>query len=154
VSVVLTIGYGGRSLDELVKLLEERGVKVVVDVRHDARSAKPEFSARSLERSLSAHGIDYVRLSELGVPKAVREPYVRGELPFERFRQWYLQWIEGSREKWEPKLREAGRKGPVALLCAERYPKPHGTQKHHCHRDVLADHLIGLGLFEKRVDVV
>ena len=150
---IFTIGYKGRSFEEFVELLKKHEVKVVFDVRHDVEFVKPEFSPELLKRQLPVHGIAYVQLGELGVPKIIREPYIEGRLSFECFKQWYLWWVERNRNEWEAKLRDAKRKGFIALLCVERYPKPRGFQSHYCHRDVLADYLIKQGFFEKRLDI-
>jgi len=151
---IFTIGYEGRSFEEFVELLKKHKVKVVLDVRHDVEFVKPEFSTELLRRQLPAHGIAYVQLSELGVPRIIREPYIEGRLSFECFKQWYLWWIERNRDKLEAKLRDTKREGFIALLCVERYPKPRGSQSHYCHRDILTDYLIKQGFFEKRLDIV
>jgi len=151
---VYTIGYEDRELEEFIELLKKNNIKVVIDVRYEAEFVKPAFSEEPLRMQLAHHGIKYIRLSVLGVPKIVREPYIEGKLSFECFKQWYLWWIERSRDEWEKVIRDAKRAGPMALMCVERSPKPSGHQKHYCHRDILADYLIKIGLFEKRVDIV
>jgi ParB-like partition proteins len=151
---IFTIGYEGRTFEEFLELLKKHEVKVVLDVRHDVEFVKPEFSPELLKRQLPAHGITYIQLSELGVPRIIREPYIEGRLPFECFKQWYLWLIEKNRDEWEAKLRDSKRKGFIALLCVERYPKPRGPQTHYCHRDILADYLVKQGFFEKRLDIV
>jgi len=151
---VFTIGYEDRTFDEFVGLLKKHDIKVVLDVRHDVDFVKPEFTGEFLKRQLATHNITYIQLRELGVPKTVREPYIEGKLSFECFKQWYLWWVEKNRDEWEKRLREAKRVGFIALLCVERSPKAHGPQRHHCHRDILADYLVKQGFFEKRFDIV
>ncbi len=150
---IFTVGYEGRSFEELVELLKKHEIKVVFDIRHDVEFVKPEFSSEFLKRQLPAHGITYIQFKGLGVPKIIREPYIEGRLSFDCFKQWYLWWIEKSRDEWEPKIRDAKRRGFITLLCVERYPRPRGSQKHYCHRDILADYLIKQGFFEKRIDI-
>lgn len=151
---IFTIGYEGRSFEEFLNLLKKYEIKVVLDVRHEVEFVRQEFSGELLKRQLPVYGIKYVQLKELGVPKLIREPYIEGKFSFDCFKQWYLWWVGKNREIWEPKVREAKRIGYIALLCAERYPKPRGTQRHYCHRDILADYLIRQGFFEKRVDII
>ena len=151
---IFTIGYEGRNLEELVKLLKENDIKVLVDIRHDTDFVKPEFSAEVLKRELQMHGIKYMHIKELGVPKLIREPYVTGKLSHECFRQWYHWWIEENRDLWENKLRDAKRVGYMALLCVEKHPEPAKSQKHYCHRHFLAEYLVKKGFFEKRKDII
>ncbi|RLE78478.1 MAG: hypothetical protein DRJ52_10375 [Thermoprotei archaeon] len=151
---IFTIGYEGRTFEELLELLKKHEIKVVLDIRHDVEFVKPEFSVELLKRQLPIHGIKYIPLRELGVPKLIREPYLEGYFSHECFRQWYMWWIERTRETWEKVLREAKRTGYIALLCVERYPTPRKSQKHYCHRHLLAEYLVKRGFFEKRVDIV
>jgi ParB family chromosome partitioning protein len=150
---IYTIGYEGRSIDEFIDLLKKHEIKVVVDVRHETEFVKPAFSEESLKTHLKYHDIMYVKLDSLGVPKIVREPYIERKLSFECFRQWYLWWVEKNREEWEDTMRKIKKIGTITIMCAERYPKPRGEQRHYCHRDILAEYLIQQGFFEKRVDI-
>lgn len=151
---IFTVGYEGISFEKFLNLLKENDIKVVMDVRHEVDFVKQEFSAELLKRQLPIHGITYVQVRELGVPKLVREPYIDGNLSFECFKQWYLWWVEKNRDAWEKKIRDVKRIGYIALLCVERYPKPQGRQKHYCHRDILASYFMKQGFFEKRIDIV
>ena len=150
---IYTIGYEGRSIDEFIDLLKKHEIKVVVDVRHETEFVKPAFSEESLKTHLKYHDIMYVKLDSLGVPKIVREPYIERKLSFECFRQWYLWWVEKNRGDWEDTMRKIKKIGTITIMCAERYPKPRGEQRHYCHRDILAEYLIQQGFFEKRVDI-
>ncbi|GEM_PF-818335 len=150
---IYTIGYDGRTFEELLSILKENGIVMVLDVRHDVEFVKPEFSIEVLKRQLPANGIKYVHVKELGVPKLIREPYVKGKMSYECFRQWYEWWLEENSEILERALREAKSTGPTALLCQERYPTPKKGQKHYCHRHILAEVALELGIFEKRLDL-
>lgn len=151
---IYTIGYEDISFEEFLNLLRKHEIKVVMDVRHEVEFVKQEFSGELLKRQLPLYGIKYLQIKELGVPRIIREPYIEGGLQYECFKQWYLWWIKKNYDVWEKEIREAKRVGFIALLCVERYPKPHGTQKHFCHRHILADYLIEKGFFEKRVDII
>jgi len=151
---IFTIGYEGRSFEELVNLLKKYNIKVVLDIRHDIDFVKPEFSIEFLKKHLQKEGIKYIHVKELGVPKLIREPYINGKFSYDCFRQWYLWWIEKHRESWERHIQSAKRIGYIALLCYERHPKPIGSQKHYCHRHIFAEYLIKQGIFEKRVDII
>lgn len=55
-----TIGHSTRSLDELVGLLQEHGIKQLVDVRHFPRSRRnQQVNQEVLEQELPARGIAY-----------------------------------------------------------------------------------------------
>jgi uncharacterized protein (DUF488 family) len=67
-----TIGYGGRKPGDFTSMLVKNGVKVVADVRlrpdHASMSVyvKAKSSDKGIQKLLSASGIDYYSLSELG----------------------------------------------------------------------------------------
>jgi len=67
-----TIGYGGRSATEFVRLLQQHGVKLIVDVRlRPERSSmgiyvKAKTPDKGIERVLAEGGIAYRSLIELG----------------------------------------------------------------------------------------
>jgi uncharacterized protein (DUF488 family) len=65
---LITFGYGGRSLEEVVGLLARHGVRFVVDVRSVPWSRfRPEFSQDRLTLALREHGIRYLFMgAELG----------------------------------------------------------------------------------------
>jgi ParB family chromosome partitioning protein len=151
---IYTIGYEGRDIDEFIELLRKYEIKVVIDIRHQTEFVKPAFSEEPLERQLAYHGIKYIKLESLGIPKIIREPYIKGDLSYECFKQWYMWRIKELRNEWEKVLKEVRKVGPIAFLCVERYPRPNKEQKHYCHRHVFADFLIKQGIFEKRVDIV
>ena len=151
-NTIYTVGYRGRSPEELIELLKRHGIKVLVDVRHGKRARKG-FSAADLRKRLEEHSIAYISMPCLGVPKIVRESYIDGKISFECFRQWYLWWIEKNRGEWEDTIRKIKGIEVVAIMCAERYPKPRKGQRHYCHRDILADYLVERGFFEDRFDI-
>src|ERR1700683_3892464 len=70
---LLTIGYEGCTIDDVLAELKAAGVKLLVDVRAVPRSRKPGFSKRQLAAGLDAEGIAYVHLQGLGTPKPGRD---------------------------------------------------------------------------------
>jgi ParB family chromosome partitioning protein len=164
---IYTIGYAGLGFKEFRKKLEENEIKVLVDVRESGESRfKPEFNEEILKSSFEGSNIIYERRPDLGVIYEVRQPYIDGYFSIECFRQWYNWWVRERTVKGEKQdvladlvkyLKEVGR---PCLMCEEAYPKPKGSQKHHCHRDILADMILGfenkeepLLKFQKRVDL-
>ena len=74
-STIVSVGYEGRSVDELVDALVEAGVSVLVDVRENAISRKRGLSKRALAEKLQARGIAYVHEPTLGNPRDNRDGF-------------------------------------------------------------------------------
>lgn len=150
---IFTIGYEERSLDELIKILKEKEIKIVVDIREQAEYVNPEFSGEILKRILPQHGMNYIHLPELGVPKVIREPYVEGKIPHECFKAYYTYYLDRNISNLLEVIERFRRVGRIALLCFEKFSRPQGSQKHYCHRDFVAERLISLNIFRKREDL-
>lgn len=121
---VVTIGYEGRTIDELVKALTDANVSTVVDVRQNAISRKAGFSKRQLEGCLSEAGIGYVHERVLGNPKENREGYRNGS---EEARRRFIRHLESAGEAIT-RLLALAESSPIALLCYER-------SHSECHRE-------------------
>jgi uncharacterized protein (DUF488 family) len=135
-ATLYTIGYGGRTPDDLVAVLKSSGATRVVDVRQMPLSRKPGFSKSALSAYLESHGIEYVGFPRLGTPPAIRKPYKqRGD--FARLKRDYLAYLRRQGLETE-RLRELTAQGGSALLCFERDPA-------RCHRSILAGVLAGRG---------
>ncbi|MBF6074268.1 DUF488 domain-containing protein [Nocardia beijingensis] len=76
---LVSIGYEGKTVGDLVAQLVEQGVEVLVDVRLTPLSRKPGLSKTRLAESLAAVGIGYVHHRALGNPKSNREGFRAGE---------------------------------------------------------------------------
>lgn len=63
---VLTVGYEGKSLQDLLEELHEHDIERVVDVRAIAESSVDGFSGEELARALASEGVGYVHLGQLG----------------------------------------------------------------------------------------
>lgn len=164
---IYTIGYAGIDFRKFSKLLKDNGIELLVDVRESGESRyKPEFAEEVLKRSMEDIGITYGRKPDLGVPYEIRQPYMDGFFSIDCFKQWYMWSVRGRTEKGRVKdllpdfVEHLKKSGRPCLMCEEAYPKPKGTQKHYCHRDILADMLLQyedaekpLIKFQKRVDL-
>lgn len=152
---IYTIGFSGWDLDQFVKTLKENEIKVLVDVRESGKSQyKPEFNRDQLSRRIKADGIMFFERPKLGVPYDMREA-VKDGYDTACFRTWY-NWHVTARDgenKTATLSEELKNIGRSVLFCSEQYAKPKGTQKHHCHRDFLADLMMQNKIFEKRVDL-
>jgi hypothetical protein len=125
---LFTVGYEGRTVDELIRLLNDNGVRTLVDVRLTPISHKPGFSKERLRAALTRAGIDYVHEPRLGNPKDNREAYRAGR-PSARRR--YLDHIHQSGDEAILRITDSVRLEPMALLCFEREPTL-------CHRTAIA----------------
>nr|WP_300142132.1 DUF488 domain-containing protein [Propionicimonas sp.] len=122
---LVSVGYEGRSIDELVQVLLAEDVAVLVDVRLTPISRKPGLSKTALKNALRDAGIEYVHHRELGNPKWNRDGYRAGESTSLALYQRVLGSSEGrSALRHVTELFEGG---TVALLCFER-------DHDHCHR--------------------
>jgi uncharacterized protein (DUF488 family) len=77
---LLTIGYQGTVLADVIGCLKSAGVTRLLDVRAIPQSRKPGFSKTLLGGSLVAEGIGYSHLRGLGTPKPGREAARRGDV--------------------------------------------------------------------------
>ena len=120
---IVSVGYQGRSVNELIDVLRHGDVKVLVDVRLNPISRKPGFSKNPLCQALADAGIGYRHERELGNPRENRDPF--------------------HRERYEAHMREGGsavyaelielaRSVRIALLCYERLHRD-------CHRSSILD---------------
>src|ERR1700761_3672848 len=70
---LLTIGYEGCTIADVLAELKASRVGLLVDVRAVPISRKPGFSKRQLAAGLDEAGIAYVHLQGLGTPKPGRD---------------------------------------------------------------------------------
>lgn len=127
---LVTVGYEGRSAQQLIGQLTERGVQVLVDVRLTPISRKAGLSKKSLASAAETAGMRYLHLPDLGNPRDNREPFRAGEPAARRRFAARLRTAAGA----DAVKQVAGLAtiATVALLCYER---DHRT----CHRDLIAN---------------
>lgn len=130
---LFSVGYEGRSVDELVTLLRDHRVTVLLDVRLNAISRKPGFSKHRLRTTLAAAGIEYRHARALGNPKHNREPFHTGDTARgARVFRALLASDEAGLELGH--LAELLASERVAVFCFER-------DHDRCHRQVILDAL-------------
>jgi uncharacterized protein (DUF488 family) len=137
-----SIGHATRPLDVFSGLLEEAGVRRVVDVRTVPRSrTNPQYNSDVLASSLAEFHVGYEHVAALGGLRA-RQP----DLPpvtnafwenrsFHNYADYAMG--EGFRAGLGH-LRELGLGERCAIMCAE-------TLWWRCHRRIIADYLIAAG---------
>ncbi len=130
---LVSLGYEGRTADELINQMVDAGVSVLVDVRLTPLSRKPGLSKNRLRDALADHGIQYVHLPQLGNPKDNRESFRAGrQSSRDRFRR--ILHTNDGREALAHVV-ELLDGEVVALLCFER---DHTI----CHRDIVTEELV------------
>lgn len=139
---LFTIGYEGKTLDEMLDQLDAAQVELLIDVRAVAASRRPGFSKTALAGALKERGIDYLHLRPLGTPKAGREAARKGRIgEMHTIFEEQLQTPEAELAMEQAQAAAAER--PTALLCFER-------DAGHCHRQIVADRLVRRAGFEVR----
>lgn len=126
---LFTVGYEGRSANDVVGLLREARVDVLVDVRAVPLSRKPEFRKNVWARILAESGIEYFSAISLGTPRELRD-----RLAIDRdYRSFFRDYGRHLRKQQEPlyDLSVLLKEKRLALMCFERDALT-------CHRSVVA----------------
>ncbi len=138
-----TVGYGARSLDQLLAVLRAHGIEYLLDVRTTPYSRfKPEFSKEALESALARAGIRYVFMGETlgGQPQ---DPLCQtdGKIDYDKVRAqpFFQAGLERLQKAYEQKRR-------AVLLCSEGRPE-------QCHRSkLIGEALAAAGIPVRHID--
>jgi uncharacterized protein (DUF488 family) len=133
---VWTIGHSTRSIDDIISLLKENGIKLVADVRMFPGSKRyPQFNRETLAVSLGKHKIRYEHFPELGGRRKTRPDSHNIAWRNTSFRG-YADYMETTEFKKgvERLLDLAKNSGPAAIMCAE-------AVWWRCHRSLISDYL-------------
>ena len=136
ITQIWTIGHSTRSIEDFLSALQANQIKLIADVRALPGSKRyPQFNKENLAASLSAHGIAYEHLPELGgrrkpnpisINTAWRNASFRGYADYmetEEFRKGMNRLIDLASEIC-----------PAAIMCAE-------AVWWRCHRALISDFL-------------
>mgnify|MGYP006299300959 CR=1 FL=1 len=127
-----TIGYGGRTPEEFLELLNRHSIRTVVDVRlRPDRSSmgtyvKAKDPYKGIEGWLNRAGVQYFSFIELG----------NLFLEFDDWQIRYRNLMERAGDLLTERLREVP--PPFCLMCAEK-------SADRCHRAILASYLAERG---------
>jgi len=128
---LLTIGYEGCTVQDVLAVLVAAGIELLIDVRAVPRSRKPGFSKRQLAAGLDETGIPYIHLQGLGTPKAGRDA-VRAGHP-EIMETIFREHMASDRAQADlAQAKSLAREKRVCLLCFEQDPAC-------CHRSIVAE---------------
>lgn len=122
-----TIGYEGLGIRRFLQILQENGVRTLLDARHNPFSMNPDFRKSKLISHLEQSGIRYEHLKDYGIPGEIR----KAGQPLE----WYA---ENVRPRISASTIEPFEQ-PVCFMCMEK-------DINHCHRKIILDTLREQGL--------
>jgi len=128
--VLFTLGYQGRTIDQVIDLLTSSTVTLLIDIRRDAYSRKPGFTGSELRRAIEAAGIEYRHVPELGIPKEKRAQANSLEST-KAVLDWYEDEYLPTVDHYIRDLAKLISAEPSALMCFESEPAM-------CHRSRLA----------------
>jgi len=137
-----TIGHSNRTLEELVELLEEREVRLVVDIRKMPRSrANPQFNKETLPEALAAFDIGYEHVAALGGLRGKGKAISQDVNEFWENKSFHNYADYALSEDFHAGLEhliELGSERRCAMMCSE-------AVWWRCHRRIVADHLVAHG---------
>lgn len=146
---LFTIGHSNHGLEKFIRLLEDNGVMVVVDVRTAPASRfNHQFNRANLERALPERGIQYAFAGKfLGGRPSDPSCYKRRVLPPDGADYLHeVDYPEVMKREWFVKgvqrLLELADEQTTAILCSEENPA-------QCHRH----HLIAKYLMREHPEV-
>ena len=130
-TTVFSIGYQGKSTDEVCRRLVAAGVKALVDVRQRAWSYRPEYRKTALRNRLAESGIEYLHCRIAGNPF---RPTKERPLSVQECTRLYSDYLRKTPEALAA-VQELVESEPIALFCYE-------DDYLECHRGVLVEELI------------
>jgi uncharacterized protein (DUF488 family) len=138
---IYTIGYGNRSIEEFIRLLQQYEMKFLVDIRSQPYSRyNPDFSKDALEKRLKQASIRYIFMGDTlgGRPRDDTVYFEDGRVDYEKVagKDFYQKGISYLHTAWYKQLR-------IVLMCSEAKPQA-------CHRSKL----IGKTLHKQNIKVV
>lgn len=121
-----TVGYAGRSTDDLLASLRSAQVRLLLDIRYSPVSMyRPELSKRNFAELLARQGIEYLHVPQWGVPREIRAQAIEAGSrdPIWRWYDENVVWPFFARNlHWFLNMEH-----PLAMMCMEADPK-------ECHR--------------------
>lgn len=138
---IWTIGHSTRTIDKFISLLQEHGIKLLIDVRSLPGSKRyPQFNKEALAVSLGKSGIRYEHWPELGGRRKARVESRNTAWRNESFRGYadYME-TEEFHAGMERLLQIAADTGATAIMCAE-------AVWWRCHRSLISDYLKADGI--------
>ena len=142
-SPIYTIGQGGRSLEEFIRLLQKNGIRFLIDVRTSPYSRfKPEFNREFFDRELKEHQIRYIYMGDtLGGKPSDPAMMIDGKFDYAR-----MATTEAFRSGMSRLVKAYEVGVAVAVMCSEGKPE-------ECHRSkLIGESLRGLDIPAIHID--
>ena len=140
---VFTIGHSTHAITAFIALLRGAGIELLADVRSIPRSRRhPQFNSEALPGPLAKAGIAYRHLGALGGRRhrpADAPPSPNLLWQNDAFRNFSDYALGEAFRAGLDEFRLLAQAQPSALMCAE-------ALWWRCHRRIIADHLLVLGL--------
>lgn len=129
---IYTVGFTKKSAEEFFTLLENKGVKRIIDVRLNNSSQLAGFSKGvDLNYFLKKiAGIEYIHRTDLAPTKEILDAYKKKSISWEQYETRFLALLEER----EPQIRETRLFDEACLLCSEELPE-------RCHRRLVAEYI-------------
>lgn len=137
-TVLYTLGYEGRTLEEFLNILIKQDVKVLCDVRKNALSRKYGFSKKTLGNAAESLGIEYKHIPELGIESSFRKDLNSQKDYDDLFEEYEKDVLSARTDKVEELHQCLLSKKRIALTCFELQPSM-------CHRTSVAKAVKALG---------
>ncbi|MGI6481954.1 MAG: DUF488 family protein [Methanobacterium sp.] len=123
---IFTIGHSNHPLEDFLKLLDDKGIKKLVDVRSAPYSKySPHFNKNDIKKSLKENGVDYFYLGKKIGGRPSNESYYKdGKIMYNlvKMDENYKEGIKNLEEMLDDRR--------TVLMCSEEDP-------HKCHRHKL-----------------
>jgi uncharacterized protein (DUF488 family) len=128
---VFTVGYEGRTGEDLIAILRDAGIEHLADIRDKPVSRKPDFRAKALMALCEDAGIEYGAWPDLGSTEGQRDRLqTTGDI--DHFHKTFRAYAKRYLDEPVEKLARLAKRKSVALLCYER-------AHDDCHRSTIAD---------------
>lgn len=130
---LFTIGFTGKSAEQFFTLLQNAGVRLLIDTRLNNVSQLAGFTKRKdLEFFLRAiGGIGYVHDTELAPTADILDPYKKKRMTWDEYEQRFNALLAGRAIVDHRTPADFDR---ACLLCSEPTPE-------HCHRRLVGEYL-------------
>ena len=130
---IATIGFAGKSARQFFRLLQEAGIRRIVDVRLHNTSQLSGFAKRDDLAWFAGelYGMEYVHESGLAPTNELLREYRQKRINWKTYESRFLALMKERRIEFSLS-KETMDNG--CLLCSEDQP-------HHCHRRLVAEYL-------------
>lgn len=133
-TVLFTLGYEGKSLEEYLNLLIRNNVKILCDVRKNPFSMKYGFSKNQLKTTLENLGMEYIHIPALGIDSEKRRN-LHDKVDYEKLFEYYEKDVlPKQKEALATLMSLLKTKKRVTLTCFE-------STHQFCHRGRIVSYL-------------